>query len=79
MSKKLFELIGKVMNIDPNTISDQSTPESIPSWTSFNGYVLLYELETNFNVKFTIDEAMDVHSVADIKRHLKNHGVSLDD
>ena len=79
MSKKLFELIGKVMNIDPNTINDQSTPESIPSWTSFNGYVLLYELETNFNVKFTIDEAMDVHSIADIKRHLKNHGVSLDD
>jgi acyl carrier protein len=40
---------------------------------------LLSELETGFNVKFTIDEAMDVKNIADIKRHLKNHGVNLDD
>jgi acyl carrier protein len=36
-------------------------------------------LETNFSVKFSIDEAMDVKNVADIKRHLKNHGVILND
>jgi acyl carrier protein len=41
--------------------------------------VLLYELEAEFKVKFTIDEAMDVKKVLDIKRHLKNHGVVLDD
>lgn len=75
MEQQLYELIGKVMGIDSDTITDDSTPESIPSWTSFKGYVLLYELETNYNVKFTIDEAMDVNSIRDIKRHLKNHGV----
>ena len=75
MEQQLYELIGKVMGIDSDTITDDSTPESIPSWTSFKGYVLLYELETNYNVKFTIDEAMDVKSIRDIKRHLKNHGV----
>ena len=26
-----------------------------------------------------IDEAMDVKNIADIKRHLKNHGVNLND
>jgi len=39
---------------------------------------MLYELENTFNVKFSIDEAMDVKNVADIKRHLKNHGVELE-
>jgi len=39
---------------------------------------MLYELEQTFEVKFSIDEAMDVKNVADIKLHLKNHGVSLD-
>ena len=57
MSKKLYELVAKVMNVPVNSISDNSGPESIESWTSFKGYVLLYELETEFKVKFTIDEA----------------------
>lgn len=79
MSKKLYDLIAKVMNISSSILDDESGPESIESWTSFKGYVLLYELETEFNVKFTIDEAMDVKKITDIKRHLKNHGVILDD
>lgn len=79
MSKKLYELIAKVMNIPATSINDESGPESIESWTSFKGYVLLYELETEFKVKFTMDEAMDVKKIADIKKHLKNHGIVLND
>jgi len=79
MSEKLYNLIAKVMNVNPSEVNAESSPESIESWTSFNGYVLLHKLESAFNVKFTIDEAMDVKKVADIKRHLKNHGVTLDD
>jgi len=79
MMEKLYNLIAKVLNVPTSEINDESTPESIESWTSFNGYVLLYELETLFNVKFSIDEAMDVKNVADIKRHLNNHGVVFDD
>ena len=63
MSKKLYELVAKVMNVPEDSINDDSGPESIESWTSFKGYVLLYELESEFKVKFTIDEAMDVKKI----------------
>ncbi|AJZ76147.1 acyl carrier protein [Candidatus Nitrosotenuis cloacae] len=76
---KLYDLIARVMNVSAASVTDDSGPESIESWTSFKGYVLLYELESEFKVKFTIDEAMDVKKVADIKRHLGNHGVVLND
>ena len=79
MSKRLYEIIRKIMNVTTSEISDNSGPESIESWTSFNGYVLLYELEHEFNVKFTMEEAIDVKTISDIKRHLRNHGVVLDD
>jgi len=79
MTEKLYNLIAKVLNVPVSEINDESTPKSIESWTSFNGYVLLYELETSFNVKFSIDEAMDIKNVADVKRHLNNHGVVFDD
>ena len=78
MSEKLYSLISKVLNVPINEINDESSPQTISNWTSFKGYVLLYDLEQTFNVKFSIDEAMDVKNVADIKRHLKNHGVTLD-
>jgi len=78
MSEKLYSLISKILNIPKDEINDESNPQTISTWTSFNGYVMLYELEQTFDVKFSIDEAMDVKNVADIKRHLKNHGVSLD-
>ena len=79
MSSKLYSIISKVMNVSIDSLNDESSPESISSWTSFNGYVLLYELETQFQVKFSIDEVTDVKNISDIKRHLRNHGVSLDD
>jgi len=77
MSKRLYDLVAKVLNVPADSINDESGPTSIESWSSFKGYVLLYELESEFKVKFTIDEAMDVKKVADIKRHLANHGIRL--
>jgi acyl carrier protein len=79
MSNKLYSIIAKIMGVSESDITDESGPETIANWTSFNSYVLLYQLETEFNVKFTIDEAVDVKIVADIKRHLKNHGVNFNE
>ncbi len=78
MSDKLYEIISKVMNVPASSLVDTMGPENIESWTSFNGYVLLHELETGFDVKFSIDEVMDVKTITDIKRHLKNKGITFD-
>lgn len=79
MSKKLYSLIAKVMGVDISVIDDNSSPETIPSWDSFNSYVLLDELESEFKTQFTIDEVVNTKNVADIKHYLKIHGVVLDD
>lgn len=77
MSNDLYKIIAKVLSISDSDVSDESGPETIESWDSFNGLVLVDELENHFNVKFTISEIIDVKNVADIKRHLKNHNVDL--
>jgi len=78
MNEKLIQIISKVMNIPSSEINDESGPHNIENWTSFNSYVLLYELEKEFNQKFTMEESLDVKNVGDIKRHLKNHGIQFD-
>ena len=79
MSKKLYSIIAKVMDIPIDEITDNSSPETIPSWDSFNSYILLDELESEFKTEFTIDEITETKNVSDIKKHLKTHGVNLDD
>ncbi len=78
MAEKLYQIISKVMRINIDNITDELGPESIENWTTFNGYVLIIELESGFDVKFSINEAMDVKNISDIKRHLKNHWISFD-
>jgi len=79
MSNDLYKIIAKVFSISESEISDESGPENIESWDSFNGLVLVDELEDHYNIKFTISEIVDVKNVADIKQRLKNHNVDLDE
>ena len=79
MSKKLYDIISKVFSIQISEINDESSPETIESWDSFNGLILVDELESNFNIKFSVSEIIDVKNVKDIKRHLNNHGVDFDE
>ena len=79
MSEKLYGIIARVMDVSITEINDNSSPETIPSWDSFNSYILLDELETEFKTEFTIDEVTETKNVSDIKVHLKNHGIILND
>ncbi len=79
MSKKLYNIISRVMEIKSSELTDESSPEDIENWDSYNGLLLVDELESEFNVKFTVEEVFDVNSISDIKKHLLNHGVILND
>ena len=68
-------IIAKVFSIPESEVNDQSGPENIESWDSFNGLILVDELENHFKIKFSISEITDVKTVADIKKHLKNKNV----
>ena len=79
MSEKLYDIISKVFSVPLTEINDESSPETIESWDSFNGLLLVDDIESNFNVKFTVSEITDVKNISDIKRHLKNHGINVDE
>ena len=53
-------IIAKVFSIPESEVNDQSGPENIELWDSFNGLVLVDELENHFKIKFTISEITDV-------------------
>ena len=79
MSKKLFEIISRVMNVQISQINDDSGSESMPEWDSFSMYVLLNEIEKEFNIKFSLEETLEIKNVGDFKKQLEKHGANLNE
>ena len=71
MTKTLFEIVSRVMNIPMENISDSSGPDSIPDWDSFNMFVLLDEIEKEFDVKFSLEETLEIKTVGDFRKKLE--------
>ncbi len=79
MPKNLFEIISEVMNIPISQINDDSGAGTIEEWDSFNMYVLLNEIEKEFNIKFLLEEALEIKNVSDFKKQLEKHGVNVNE
>ena len=76
--QRLYGLMSRLLEIEASTITDETSPSTVPTWDSFNGLLLASELEKTFNIKFTMDEVVAVKSVKDIKEALGRHGVVLE-
>ena len=71
MTKTLFQIVSRVMNIPIEKISDISGADSIPDWDSFNMFVLLDEIEKEFDVKFSLEETLEIKTVGDFRKKLE--------
>jgi len=77
MSNNLLDIVANVMEVQVTQIDDESGPETIENWDSFRGLILFEELESKFNVKFTLNELLTIKKIKDIKNILSVRGASL--
>jgi|TARA_B100001013_G_scaffold217651_1_gene132755 acyl carrier protein len=75
MSKKLYDIVSKVFNVNLDRINDDSSPENLEEWDSFNFYVLLDEIENEFDVKFDLNETLEIKKIGDIKKLFVKYGI----
>ncbi len=75
--KRLKNALSNVLGIKEDAISDETSPDNVETWDSFAGLMLVSELESQFNIKFSMDEIVAVKCVGDIKEALSRHGVVL--
>ena len=67
------------MSVPISRINDESSPETIEKWDSFHGLILADELETQFSVKFVLEDLTSVKKVGDIKKSLAKYGIMIND
>ena len=79
MSSNLLDIVANVMEVQVSQIDDESGPETIENWDSFRGLILFEELESKFNVKFTLNELLNIKKIKDIENILSVRGASLNE
>ncbi len=56
-------------------LSPQTSPDDVARWDSLQHIALIHNLETTFAIQLSMDEMMEIRSVADIEIVLRRHGV----
>lgn len=77
--ERLKTLLSRILEIDKESINENTSPENVSTWDSFNGLLIASQLEDEFKVKFTMEEVQSVKNVGDIIETLKKYGVKLED
>ena len=68
MMAKIQDVFRSVFDDPTIQIDAASSPDTIADWDSFANIQLIAAIEEAFGVKFTVEEAVEIHSVADILR-----------
>lgn len=65
---KLQEAFTAAFNIEPQSITIDTTPKDIPAWDSMGHVALASNLERVFGLSFDVDEVMEMEDVRQIVR-----------
>ena len=74
MTEPLADVIGSVLGVSPESLSDDSTIENVQEWDSLRQLSILLALESAYGITISTDEAVDMNSIAAIKAVLAKHG-----
>ncbi len=75
MTEPLEEVIGSVLGVSPESLSDDSSIENVQSWDSLRQLSILLALESAYGITISTDEAIDMNGISAIKALLAKHGV----
>ena len=74
---KVEAVVARTFHLDSSEVTDDSSRETLEAWDSMGHVSLITSLEDEFRVSLAISDAMEMTSVRDIKRILKDYGVVL--
>lgn len=63
MKERAFRVFSEVMDVPLESITEDSTAESIESWDSLQHMNLILALEEEFDVQFNDEHVMEMDSV----------------
>ena len=75
---QLYQIVGKVLGIDPAELSEESNAQNTPKWDSLRHIEVIFAIENAFHVRFTMPEISGLRKLGDIRHLLGTKNVRLD-
>lgn len=68
---QLQQLFIRVFNDPQIKINRETTMEDVPAWDSLHNVMLIEEIENAFNVKFELDDMLEIDGIHSIIEKIK--------
>ena len=76
-TQKLYATVAKVVGVDPTTLTDVSSSDTVVGWDSFAGLMIVSEIEQAFGIQFSLSELTHTKSIGEIKEQLRLHNIDV--
>ncbi|NCO02896.1 MAG: acyl carrier protein [Alphaproteobacteria bacterium] len=77
MSDPLIDLFADVLEVNAETLNDDSTPESVGAWDSLAAMHLVAAIEDTFKCQLSTKEIMKMSSIGLARKALKDKGIEV--
>lgn len=75
---ELVKIFAEVLEVDPDVLSERSSPENVANWDSAKSMEIVITLEEALNFQFSAEELDEMHSIGATREILVRRGVFVD-
>ncbi len=76
---QLYNIIGKVLSVEPVTLNEESNAQNTPRWDSLRHIEVIFAVESAFHIRFTMPEIVNLRNLGDIRKLLVAKNVRIGD
>ncbi len=69
--QEFIQFIAEILEVEPGTLTLDSTQEEIETWDSLMQLRLVGEVETRYGITIPMDEISDIKTIGDFYRFVK--------
>lgn len=73
LDQRLVETFSRVLDVDPSTVSGDTSPASLSKWDSVAHINLIFELEDAFEIRFASHEIPSLNTVARLQAAIDSY------
>ncbi len=69
--QEFIQFIAEILEVEPGTLTLESTQEEIETWDSLMQLRLVGEVETRYGITIPMEEISDIKTIGDFYRFVK--------
>jgi acyl carrier protein len=77
MDDTLVQLFAEVLEVNPEELNDNSSPESVKQWDSLAAMKLVSAIEDKYNVRLSTKDIMKMSTIGRARKTLQSKKVAV--